>query len=172
MSQELLAARIHNGRSRYQAGLSVAIARLSDWLNAHSITVLRVSLGLIFCAFGALKFVPGLSPAEDLAVATIDSLTFGVVSDRAALMLTALTETFIGLTLVTGRFLRAGLVVLGGALVGIMSPLVIFAGDLFGHGPTLVTQYVLKDIVLAAAGLVVAGQVLRTSIRSEGQVSP
>ena len=47
-------------------------------------------------------------------------------------------ETVIGLTLVTGLFLRTGLVILAGALVGIMSPLVLFSGELFpAGGPTL-----------------------------------
>ena len=64
-------------------------------------------------------------------------------------------------TLVAGRGLRAGLVVLAGAMVGIMSPLVLFYGDLFPDGlPTIEGQYVLKDIVLAAAGAVVAGRAL------------
>ena len=49
-------------------------------LNAHSITVLRISLGLVFLVFASFKFVPGLSPAEDLAVATIEKLTFGMVT--------------------------------------------------------------------------------------------
>ncbi|MEQ4203891.1 DoxX family protein [Actinopolymorpha sp. B17G11] len=167
MSQLSLTSR--SGRPGIPAGVQAAASQVADWLNAHSITVLRVSLGLVFCLFGALKFVPGLSPAEDLAIATIDRLTFGIVSGGAALMLTAVTETFIGLTMVTGRFLRSGLVVLGGALVGIMSPLVIFAGELFGNGPTLEAQYVIKDIVLAAAGLAVAGRVLSKSLDREGR---
>ena len=79
----------------------------------------------------------------------------------AALVMTAAMETFIGLTLVTGRGLRAGLAVLAGAMVGIMSPLVLFYGDLFPGGlPTIEGQYVLKDIVLAAAGAVVAARAL------------
>jgi putative oxidoreductase len=42
-----------------------------------------------------------------------------------------------------------------------MSPLVLFFGDLFPDGtPTLEGQYVLKDIVLVAAGLVVAARVM------------
>lgn len=41
------------------------------------------------------------------------------------MLLIATMETFIGLALVTGRFLRTGLVVLAGALVGIMSPVVL-----------------------------------------------
>ncbi|MGH8824558.1 MAG: DoxX family protein [Jiangellaceae bacterium] len=142
---------------------------MGRWLNAHSIATLRISLGLVFLAFGALKFVPGLSPAEDLAVATIDRLTSGLVSGTRALLLTALAETFIGLTLVTGRFLKAGLAVLAGALVGIMAPLVIFYDDLFGQGPTLLAQYVLKDIVLAAGGLVVAAQALGGKLRASSE---
>ncbi len=65
------------------------------------------------------------------------------------------------MTLTTGRFLRAGLVVLAGSMVGIMSPLVLFYGDLFPGGvPTLEGQYVFKDIILIAAGLVVAASSL------------
>jgi uncharacterized membrane protein YphA (DoxX/SURF4 family) len=134
--------------------------RLAEWLSRYSIAILRVSLGLVFLGFGALKFVPGASPAQDLAVRTVEALSFGIVPDRAALLLTAVVECFVGLTLVTGRFLRAGLVVLAGALVGIMAPLVLFFTDLFPGPPTLVGQYVVKDIVLAAAGLVVAARAL------------
>jgi uncharacterized membrane protein YkgB len=56
--------------------------------------------------------------------------------------------------------LRTGLLVLGFSLVGILSPLVLFFGDLFPGAPTLEAQYVLKDVVLAAAGLVVAVKAL------------
>ena len=70
-------------------------------------------------------------------------------------------ECFIGLTLVSGKFVRLGLVVLAGAMVGIMSPLVLFFSDMFPNGtPTLEAQYVFKDVVLAAAGLVIAAGAL------------
>jgi len=130
------------------------------WLDRYSIDVLRVSVGLIFALFGFLKFFPGMSPAEDLAIRTVDTLTLGIVSGSAALWMTAVMECFIGLTLVTGRMLRAGLVVLGVALVGILSPVVLFFGDLFPGAPTLEAQYVLKDLVLAAAGLVIGAAAL------------
>ena len=55
--------------------VSTLLDRVTDVLAAHSITVLRVSLGLVFLVFGAFKFVSGASPAEDLAVATVDKLT-------------------------------------------------------------------------------------------------
>jgi putative oxidoreductase len=134
-----------------------AMALLFEQLTARSIPALRVSLGLVFLVFGAFKFIPGFSPAEDLAVATIEKLTFGLVSGQLALVLTAVVEVFIGLTLVSGRLLRLGLAVLAGAMGGIMAPLVLFPGELYlDDGVTLTAQYVFKDIVLLAAGLVVA----------------
>ena len=128
----------------------------------YSVPLLRVSLGAVFLAFGALKFVPGLSPAEGLVQATMRLLTFGFLSDGGRLLLAAVVETLIGLSLVTGRCLRAGLALLAVAMVGIMSPVALFARELFtGPGaPTLEAQYVLKDVVLAAAGLVVAATTL------------
>lgn len=117
-------------------------------------------LGLVFLAFGVLKFFPDASPAQALVERTLDTLTFGLLSGEAALLVTAVAECFIGLTLVTGKLVKAGLVVLAGSLIGIMSPLVLFFGDLFPGTPTLEAQYVFKDIVLAAAGLVIAARTL------------
>jgi putative oxidoreductase len=129
-------------------------------LSRYSIDMLRVSLGLVFLGFGSLKFIPNASPAEELAKRTLDTLTFGLIEGSSAVLLTAAMEVFIGLTLVTGKLLKTGLVVLAGALVGIMSPLVLFFGDLFPGWPTLEAQYVLKDIILASAGLVVGAKAL------------
>ncbi len=144
-------------------GLRIKGLGIATILGRHSVDILRVSLGLVFLGFGVLKFFPGASPAEALVMRTIDTLTLGVIDGRNAVLLTALMECFIGLTLVTGKFLRTGLLVLGFSLVGIMSPLVLFFGDLFPGTPTLEAQYVLKDIVLAAAGLVIAAKALAAS---------
>jgi uncharacterized membrane protein YphA (DoxX/SURF4 family) len=144
---------------------SPLIERASDWLARYSVEILRVALGVVFLVFGALKFVPDASPAEALVERTIDTLSFGIVSGQPAVVLTAVAECFIGITLITGKFLRLGLLVLGGSMVGIMSPLVLFFTDLVPDTPTLEAQYVFKDIVLIAAGLVVASRAL-TSDRS------
>ena len=144
-----------------------ALGLLQSLLNRYSVGFLRISLGLVFLGFGVLKFFPGLSPAEDIAAATIDRLTFGLIGGESAVLMTALLETFIGLTLVTGKFVRLGLVVLAGAFVGILSPLVLFTDELFPDGPSLLGQYVLKDIVLVAAALVVAAGALGSRLRSD-----
>lgn len=134
--------------------------RATELLAKHSIDILRVSLGVVFLAFGALKFIPGASPAEDLVVRTLQTLSFGLVSAQVAMILTAVMECFIGITMITGRLVKLGLVALGAAFLGILSPLVLFFGDLVPGTPTLEAQYVFKDIVLVAAGLVVAARAL------------
>ncbi len=135
--------------------------RATEWLAAHSITALRISLGLVIAGFGALKYVPGASPAEGLVMRTTDVLTFGLVGGTAAVVATAVLETFIGLTLLTGRGLRFGLLVMAGWLGGILMPVVLFPADMFPGGlPTLTAQYVLKDLILVAAAAVVAARTL------------
>lgn len=137
------------------------VRMVAVWLTSHSITALRISLGLVILGFGALKFIPGASPAEDLVMRTTDMLTLGLVSGTAAVVATAVLETFIGITLLTGIGLRVGLVAMAGWLVGIMTPVVLFPADMFpGFFPTLEAQYVLKDVILAAAAAVVAAKAL------------
>jgi len=141
------------------ARLRGADAVCQRWLVAHSIAVLRVSVGAVFLAFGALKFFPGVSPAQDLVEHTTDILTLGLLPGGSALVVVAALECTVGLCLVTGRAMPFAVLLLGGLLVGVLSPLVLMPHRLFAgpHGaPTLEGQYVLKDVVLAAAGLVVA----------------
>lgn len=129
------------------------------WLVARGITLLRISLGAVFLGFGLLKFFPGVSPAEDLATATTDILFFGLVPGSVAIVMIAVLESVIGLLLITGRRMRLAVYLLAGQFVGILSPLVLLPGRLFsgpGHAPTLEGQYVLKDVILVAAVLVVA----------------
>lgn len=60
---------------------------VTNWMARFGIMLLRVSLGIVFFWFGALKFFPGLSPAQDLAMRTIDILTFGLIpSDRKSVV--------------------------------------------------------------------------------------
>ena len=61
-----------------------------------------------------------------------------------------------------------GLLVLAGAMVGIMSPLVLFPEQMWSDGgPTLAGQYVFKDIVLVAGALVVTAHALGARLRTD-----
>ncbi|GAB3821757.1 DoxX family protein [Kribbella italica] len=129
------------------------------WLIRHAITALRLSMGVVFVGFGVLKYFPGTSPAEDLVVTTIDAISFGLVPGPLALVLTATLECMIGLGLVVGRGLRLTVYLLAVQLLGILSPLVVLPHRLFSgphHAPTLEGQYVLKDLILVAAAMVIA----------------
>jgi hypothetical protein len=56
--------------------------------------------------FGALKFFPGLSPAQDLAGRTIKTLSFGLLQPTVSLPILAAWEVVIGLGLITGWFIE------------------------------------------------------------------
>ena len=155
-------------------------ARLEDRLHAfaqaHAFTVLRVALGLVFVLFGALKFFPGLSPAQAVAEATTTKLTLGLVPAQALLFVIAVVEVVVGALLVADRFMRFALVLLLFEMLAILSPLVLLTGELFSgphHLPSLLGQYILKDFVLFGAVLVlVALQRSKLVARTEHHPSP
>ena len=131
-------------------------------LAAAAIPVLRVSLGIIFLWFGVLKFFPGLSPAQDLAARTIEQLSFGIVQPSVSLPVLAAWECLIGIGLISGRFLRATLLLLFVQMLGTMTPLVLFPAEtftVFPIAPTLEGQYIIKNIVLVSAAMVVGATV-------------
>ncbi|WP_205402749.1 DoxX family protein [Spirosoma taeanense] len=132
---------------------------INRWLVAHSIALLRIGMGLVFLGFGLLKFFPGISPIEDLATRTTTVLSLGILSGHDAMNFVAGLETAIGICFITGRFLRVGVWLMAAQMIGAMSPLLIFPTELFPgplHAPTLTAQYIIKDIILVAAGMVVA----------------
>ncbi|UHG94474.1 DoxX family membrane protein [Spirosoma oryzicola] len=132
---------------------------INRWLVAHSIALLRLGMGLVFFGFGVLKFFPGISPIEDLATRTTHILTLSVLSGQSAMNFVAALECLIGICFLTGRWLRVGVWLMAAQMIGAMSPLLIFPGELFPgplHAPTLAAQYIIKDIILVAAGMVIA----------------
>lgn len=148
--------------------------RLHSVLVRHSITALRISVGAVFLGFGFLKFFPGVSPAENLAVRTVDLLTFGFVPWEVGLVAIATLECFIGICLLANRWMRLAVWLLAVQLVGILAPIVLLTGRLFSgphDAPTLEGQYVLKDLILVAAGMVIAAGTFRGGrmVRDEPQ---
>lgn len=131
---------------------------VAGWLSRHSITMLRLALGIVYVWFGLLKFFPHRSPVESLLVRTMEKLSGERVQPQVSRPAIAALECVIGMGLLSGRLFRPTLVLLGLQLAGAMSPLVILRREMFrSRGvPTLAGQYVIKDIVLAAAGLVLA----------------
>jgi uncharacterized membrane protein YphA (DoxX/SURF4 family) len=156
LSQEVSAMRALPGP------LEAVDVRITQWMARYGVVTLRVALGVVFLWFGALKFLPNLSPAQTLAVQTIDVLTFGLVPGAVSLVLLATLECAIGLGLISGRFMRPTLLLLAFQMVGAASPLLLFPGEVFNafpYAPTLEGQYIIKNIVLVSGGLVVGATV-------------
>jgi uncharacterized membrane protein YkgB len=143
--------------------------RITEWMARHGVTLTRLALGLVFLWFGAIKLVPGWSPAADLAVRTIDHLTFGMVGPETSLPVLAVWESAIGLGLLTGKLLRATLLLLFVQMLGTLTPLVIFPSETFvafPYAPTLEGQYIVKNLVLVTAGIVVGATVRGGQLRA------
>jgi uncharacterized membrane protein YkgB len=137
--------------------------RLVGWLARYSLSFLRIGMGIVFLWFGALKFFPRLSPAAEIAVRTIDMLTLGMIPESISLILLAVIETAIGLGFLTGKYMRLTLSLLIFQMIGTLAPLALFPGEafaLFPYAPTLEGQYIIKNLVLIGAGLVI-GSTLR-----------
>lgn len=135
---------------------------LAEWMARNGIRLLRYSLGTVFLWFGALKFFPGLSPAQSLAGDTMSLLSFGVLSPDTAVLILAAWECLIGLGLLTGYWLRATLLLLWLQMAGTVTPLFLFPELCFTVipiAPTLEGQYIIKNLVLIAAGIVIGATV-------------
>jgi uncharacterized membrane protein YkgB len=136
--------------------------QLTAWMARHSIPLLRVGLGLVFLWFGALKFFPGLSPAQSLAARTIEVLTLGFLTPAMSIPLLATWECLIGIGLISGRWTRTTLLLLALQMAGTVTPLFLFPSEAFTLAPlapTLEGQYIIKNIVLVCAALVIGATV-------------
>ncbi|MHB8628427.1 MAG: DoxX family protein [Aggregatilineales bacterium] len=136
--------------------------RITGWMARYGLVLLRISLGIVFFWFGVLKFFPGLSPAQDLAARTISTLSFGLVPPSFSVPFLAAWECAIGLGLITGRFMRVTLLLLFVQMLGTFLPLVFFPTESFTqfpYAPTLEGQYIIKNLVLVSAGMVIGATV-------------
>lgn len=148
--------------------LRTPIDAAAGFLAKFSVPIMQRMFGVVFLAFGVLKFFPGVSPAEELAQLTMEKLTFGIVSGYPAGVAVAILECIVGITMITGLFYRFGVLVLGVCLAGIVSPMILFTDRLFPGGlPTLEGQYVFKDLILVGGALVLAAQALGAKLRTD-----
>lgn len=148
--------------------------RITDWMARYGITLMRVALGIIFFWFGILKFFPGLSVAEDLASRTISLLSFGFVSPSVSVPVLAAWECAIGLGLIFGKCLRVTLLLLFLQMPGTFLPLVFFLSETwkqFPYAPSLEGQYIIKNLVLLGAGIVVGAMVRGGKITAESKTT-
>ncbi len=120
-------------------------------ISQRKVAIMPIAIGLVYIWFGALKFFPGLSPAENLAIGTIHELTFHIFSDQVALILLAFWEVSIGVFLLTNLFKKTALYLALLHIVLTFTPFVFFPELVFTKAPfglTLVGQYIVKNLII------------------------
>ena len=151
-----------NTRIRFERLFDEVDQKMTGLMARYGIVLLRLSMGVIFFWFGVLKFFNGLSPAQALATHTISVMSFGIVSPSVSLPILATWECLIGLGFLTGKAHRATLVLLFTQMAGTFMPLFLFTHEVFlriPYAPTLEGQYIIKNLVLVSAAMVIGAAV-------------
>jgi uncharacterized membrane protein YphA (DoxX/SURF4 family) len=130
---------------------------LIDSLNKWSLLALRLSLGVVFIWFGALKPF-GDSPANDVIVKTIYWFDPDIF-----IPILGFWEVLIGICLLYTPLIRFGLFLLAIQMPGTFLPLILRPKICFLNFPfelTLEGQYIIKNLVLIGAAMVVGGRLV------------
>ena len=128
------------------------VTQMDRWGTA----VLRVALAVVFIWFGALK-VAGISPAEGLVIETVY-----VVPPEPFVIVLGVWEVLIGVCFLYKPLIRLGILLLFLQLPGTFLPLVLVPEAVyatFPHGLTVEGQYIVKNLVIIGAALVVGSTV-------------
>ncbi len=137
-----------------------------ETLNHISLPVLRISLGVIFIWFGALKPL-GNSPANDVITRTVYWFDPDIF-----IPILGVWEIAIGLCLLYAPFIRAGLFLLALQMPGTFLPLVLLPEVCFVNFPfdlTLEGQYIIKNLVLIGAAIVVGSRLAPLAEKSHNK---
>jgi len=136
--------------------------KVTEWMSRNGLPILRISVGLIFVWFGGLKFAEGMSPAQDLAIRTIQQLSFNLVPEKTIIIGLAIWEVAIGIGLIFKLFLRETLLLLFLQMLGTFTPVFLFPNEVFVQFPlalTLEGQYIFKNLVIVGAAIVLGATV-------------
>ena len=133
----------------------MVVTALQRW----SIPLLRISLGIVFLWFGALK-VLRVTPVADLVAATV----YWVDPDWFVPLL-GVVEMLVGAGLILRRAMRTILAIFLAQMAGTFLILILLPEVAFQDGNplklTVEGEFVIKNLVLLAAGLVVGATVRR-----------
>lgn len=126
---------------------------LIDRLRRYSPLVLRLALGIVFTWFGALKVI-GASPVGELVDQTVWWLPSGT-----AMVVLGVVEIAIGIGLIFRLVPRLVLLAFTLQLLGTFITFFVVPALMFEENPlrlTVLGEFVVKNLVLLAAGLSVA----------------
>jgi len=134
---------------------------MSELMRRRGIPALRISLGVVFIWFGILKPL-GMSPAEPLVLATVDWLP--VFDASVWLDIIGWWEVVIGIAFLIPKLTRVAIALLAMQMAGTFLPLVLLPSVTFQpgripYGLTMEGQYIVKNLLIISAALVIGGTV-------------
>jgi uncharacterized membrane protein YphA (DoxX/SURF4 family) len=145
-------------------------SRFIKIMKRASIPSIRLSFGVIFIWFGVLKPL-GLSSAEGLLKATVIWLPFG--SPEMWLIVIGLWEVVIGVFFFFKRTTRIAIVLLFLQMVGTFMPLIVLSEITFQSNnillPSLEGQYIIKNLMIISAALVLGGEITRSNNKNTNE---
>ena len=130
--------------------------RIAAFMDATGPWLLRISLAIVFIWFGLLKPL-GLSTANELVARTVVWFPPDVF-----IPILGIWEVAIGVCMLTKPLNRLGILLLFLQMPGTLLPLFLLPDVCFQRVPwvpTLEGQYIIKNLVLISAGIVVGGAV-------------
>lgn len=132
---------------------------IAGFMRRVGLPALRVSLAVVFVWFGLLKPL-GMSPAADLVRDTVSWMPFLTPDQWLAVI--GWWEVVIGVTFLFRRTARIAIALMAMQMVGTFLPLLIlpevtFQPGRFPYGLTLEGQYIIKNILIISAALVIGG---------------
>ncbi len=152
MAAESLRTQLSVYRAQFES-IDNTIATVMDrW----GVPVLRVAIAIVFIWFGALK-VLDISPAGELVAATVY-----VVDPGLFVPILGVWEMVIGLCLLYRPLIRVGIFLLFIQLPGTFLPIILLPDvvfTVFPYGLTVEGQYIIKNLVIIGAALVIGGTV-------------
>lgn len=134
--------------------------RIAGVMEKYGVLLLRISLGVTFLWFGFLKII-GVSEANELATRTVYWIRPDVF-----IPILAIWEMLIGIGLIVRPLVRGAILLLMLQMPGTFLPLVLLPEICWIHAPwapTLEGQYIIKNLVLISAAIVVGGTVRKTT---------
>ena len=130
---------------------------ITKFMSKWGITFLRYSLGLIYIWFGILKPF-GLSPAQEL----IENTVYWFDNPKTFVPILGWWEVVIGLTMCIKPLIRVSIFLLFIQMPGTFLPLILLPEVCFNNFPfglTLEGQYIIKNLIIISAALVVGSTV-------------
>jgi uncharacterized membrane protein YkgB len=142
---------------------------IAGYMRRLGVPVLRVALGIVFVWFGALKMAGG-SPAADLVANTVY-----VVDPATFVPILGVWEVLIGVSLLYRPLIRLGILLLFVQMPGTFLPIVLLPEVVFTSFPHQLTvegQYIVKNLVIIGAALVVGGTLRSEAAADAGSERP